>query len=104
MLYSDCSLPIQKDAFHFYHLICPMTMDQAFGMLIDIFSVFWSLLRMSSPRYTRDIVVAFELHKFTIDHGSVDLFEHVSNHENNLATGNETIHFQMTYIRKICKI
>lgn len=60
------NLPMDKDAFNFYHYSCIMTVEQVFGMLVSQFGIYWRHLRTRLKKYTKIIAVTCKLQNFNL--------------------------------------
>ena len=65
--YSGYGLSIMKDTFNYYLSSCRIIVEQAFGILVGRFGIFWSALRYDLSVDTLIVMVACKLQNFIID-------------------------------------
>jgi DDE superfamily endonuclease len=60
-----------KDCFNYWQSSAQILIEQAFGMLVGRWGVFWRPIRADLPKASRLIVVCMKLHNFIVSNGSI---------------------------------
>lgn len=92
--YGGPNLSNIKDSFNYYLSSCRITIEQAFGMLVSRFGIFWSPLRFSLATNTLIIMVACKLHNFIIDSRDDTYYNQLDIAEDNNVQGSPTVYIQ----------
>lgn len=88
------NLDRSMDSFNFHHSSCRMVVEQAFGILVSRFGIFWSPLRGTLKRKTKIISTAVKLHNFIIDNKEDREFDFIPNHVDNNVRGTPNVFLQ----------
>lgn len=92
--YSGRALTPAQDAYNFYQSSCRIAVEQAFGILIHRWGIFWSAMRVSIANATKIIMVCCKLHNLLMADDSSDKFDAIPNHEDNHVSGYPVVHVQ----------
>ena len=92
--YGGFGLSQRQDAFNFYLSSCRITVEQAFGMLVSRFGIFWSPLRFSVACNTLIVVVCCKIHNYLLATNDQTYFETLDTAEQNEVQGNPFVHTQ----------
>jgi len=92
--YGGYGLSQEQDAFNLYLSSCRMAVEQAFGMLVSRFGIFWSPLRFGLAKYTLILMVACKLHNFIIESGDLSYFDSLEVADENNVAGKPVVYLQ----------
>ena len=92
--YSGPNLLQVKDSFNFYLSSCRSTIEQAFGMPVSRFGIFWSPLRSGLETDTFIVMVACKLHNFIIDSRDESYYNILDVVDENNVHGSPSVHVQ----------
>lgn len=95
--YSGAEVTDIQDSFNYYQSSNRIVIEQAFGMLIGRWGVFWKAMRYDLATTTLIIMVCCKLHNFIIrtgDEQDRDYKYRLPTHELNNVTGVEEVHLQ----------
>ena len=91
--FSGRALPVWKDSFNFYLSSALIFVEQAFGMIVGRWGVFWPPMKCDLKKATLIIQVCCKLHNFIIDREST-IFETPHQDEENYIEGSPTVWIQ----------
>jgi len=92
--YGGYGLSQEQDAFNLYLSSCRMAVEQAFGMLVSRFRIFWSPLRFGLAKDTLILMVACKLHNFIIESGDLSYFDSLEVADENNVAGKPVVYLQ----------
>lgn len=98
--YSGRGLSAIEDSFNYYQSSCRIFIEQAFGMLVGRWGIFWSAIKYPLEKVTLIIMVCCKLHNFIIDNADendCDKNYRVPVHYLNRVQGHEEIFFQQDH-------
>jgi hypothetical protein len=67
------SLPVEKDCFNYWHSSARIHIEQAFGMLVGRWGVFWRPLRTTVDKAGQIVLLCMKLHNFVLDSGDMGI-------------------------------
>lgn len=92
--YSGRRLTLLQDSFNYYLSSLRITVEQAFGILVTRFGIFWSPLRFDLAKDTLIILVACKIHNFIIDNSVGGRHSILPMAEENRVQGEPVVHLQ----------
>jgi DDE superfamily endonuclease len=88
-------LSMERDCFNYWQSSARIHIEQAFGMLVGRWGIFWRPIRGSVQKASRVVVVCMKLHNFIISQGSIavpDVYE--EDNEQHRDAPDRAVHFQ----------
>jgi DDE superfamily endonuclease len=65
------ALSSDKDCYNYWQSNARICIEQAFGMLVGRWGIFWRPIRAALPKASRVVVVCMKLHNFIVSNGSI---------------------------------
>jgi DDE superfamily endonuclease len=88
-------LSMERDCFNYWQSSARIHIEQAFGMMVGRWGIFWRHIRGTVQKASRVVVVCMKLHNFIIGQGSIavpDFFE--EDNEQHRDAPDRSVHFQ----------
>lgn len=92
--YSDNSLSMVQDSSNFYLKSGLIAVEQAFGIFLSRFGIFWYRLRYNHSKDTLIVMVACKLHNFIIESVNLSNYNNLTLAAENNVNGMPLVHLQ----------